>query len=370
MVKPLISIIVPNYMGREIFPDCIRSLLRQDYRNIQIVFVDDSSTDGSHELARRLFSKERRVTITQTPANGGYVGACNHALNLCKGSYLIVTNNDATFPKDWVRQMYRIVRGKRKVLGCSFLMHNKEDALFDRKFEQGWSGAATLVFTSVWRRLSPCERDNDLVEGQNAGVLIIPRSALGDYIFYPDYFAYGEDIELCWRLRLQGYHIVANRRAKMYHYGSFTRQKVASFNKRATYHGTKNRFRNFFLFYERRNLLKLLLPFLLIESVVLLTRPKTMWIRLKAYWWAMTHWREIMKRRSELQRTRKVDDKEMMRLTSYRLLDEQFATTRFRRGIVRGANTLMRWYCTIVGITTFDIKDNKAVPIVDRKSVA
>lgn len=363
-----ISIIVPNYQGKAVFPACVRSLLAQDFRDIQIVFVDDGSTDGSLELCRKLFGKERRVTITSTGVNKGYTGACNHALKSCKGEYIIVLNNDATYPKDWVMEMHRTVEGKRKVIGASIVLH-KGDRL-DELISSGRYGTMSLtLFGFISRKLTPEERETGMFEVPAAGVLIIPRSAIPDRIFDEDYREYGEDIELCWRLRMRGYHVVVNKRCRMRHLGSYTRRHVPSFNRRAIYNGTKNTIANFLIFLQAKNILRIMPPFLLLNLGLLIARPTQAPYRLKGWWWVLTRLRRVMRKRRQAQRARTISEEENLRLFSYRMIDDAWEQTPARGSMIRAANALLRLYYKAVLVRTFDMQDRHAVPRVHLASI-
>ncbi|MDD9954368.1 MAG: glycosyltransferase family 2 protein [Candidatus Woesearchaeota archaeon] len=366
-MPPLISVIVPNYQGREIFPACIDSLRKQSYPRIQIVFCDDSSTDGSYELARNTYGKA--ITLTRTKQNSGFVGACNTALQVCKGTYICIVNNDATFPRNWMQEMYNTVKGKKRIIGGSLAAANKkEEAYLHRLLKQGIFGVNTLVGTMVSRSLTPMERKTGHVEMHALGAVILPRNVLTDYIYQHDYFAYGEDIELCWRLRLQGYHVVLNTKAMMRHYGSYTKKKVPTFNMRASYHGTRNQITNFFVLYEWQNVLKLAPWFFAMSFGRALARPSHWPQYAKAYCWVLFHLGTIYQRRKRMQRTRTVSDAEILRILSYRL--HEVKKRSWRQLVVRGANACMRLYCKIVHLRTFDLNDDDAIPRIHEKAVS
>lgn len=347
-MRPLISVIVPNYQGKKVFPACIRSLLRQDRKDIEIILVDDASTDGSAALAAKLYAKESRVQVIPKAKNTGYVGACNEGLRHAKGKYVIVTNNDATFPKDWVSQMYRSVDGKPKVIGASLvLQQGAEKELFARIRKHEYGIANPWGFGSLWRTLHPAEDASHLVESAWGGVLILPRAALGKEIFRPEYVFYGEDIELCWRLRTQGYCIVTNLDAHMHHIGSYTRKVDKSMNTRAIMHGTKNRIINTLVFWRLSTLLRILPPFLLFQLLLFLIGPRAMRYRIRAYWWIITHWGFIRRTRKEIQTKRTVDDREILRVFSSTLYDPR-DVPRYLRPLAGLANGCLYAYSWLV----------------------
>lgn len=365
-MNPLISVIIPNYQGKEVFPNCIKSLLNQDYHTLQIVFVDDSSTDGSFDLAKKLYSKEKRVTIVRTLKNSGYTGACNYALKFCKGEYIIVTNNDATFPKNWVSQMYSTVKGKNNVIGASEICEpgRIESITTEHK-------AVNYTLTGLWtyRKTYPIEQKNRFYEVFATGVLIIPRKSLDDEIFPQYYFAYCEDIELCWRMRMRGFHIIINHDAKMNHLGSFTKKKDTGFSKRAVMNGTKNRVCNILVLCEKKNIFRILPAFAMVDLAALLSMPKAIPYRLKGYWWVLTHPKAILQHRKKIQQKRLLPDKDIFKMISCELMDPDLATTPLKKRTIKIANSIMRLYCRMVFLNTYDRDNPKAKPVIDNITV-
>lgn len=93
-----LSVIVPVYNVRNYLELCVESLLRQSYTNLEILLVDDGSTDGSADLCDELAKKDTRV-LTIHQKNGGVSSARNTALEKVTGRYLTFID-----PDDWVEE--------------------------------------------------------------------------------------------------------------------------------------------------------------------------------------------------------------------------------------------------------------------------
>lgn len=91
-----ISIIVPVYNVKEYLEQCIDSLINQTYKNLEIIIVDDGSTDGSYELCEELKKRDDRI-ILYHKLNGGLSDARNFGLERTTGSYIGFVDSD-----DWV----------------------------------------------------------------------------------------------------------------------------------------------------------------------------------------------------------------------------------------------------------------------------
>lgn len=93
---PLVSIIVPVYNVSEFLPQCMDSLIRQSYHNIEIIAVNDGSTDNSLEILSRYAQKFPQIKII-SQANAGLSAARNTGIDASKGEYLCFVDSD-----DWM----------------------------------------------------------------------------------------------------------------------------------------------------------------------------------------------------------------------------------------------------------------------------
>lgn len=84
----LISIIVPVYNAQNYLPRCVQSLLAQTFSQIEIILIDDGSTDSSLDICRQLASTDPRITVYHQ-ANMGVSAARNQGLLLASGLSLI-----------------------------------------------------------------------------------------------------------------------------------------------------------------------------------------------------------------------------------------------------------------------------------------
>lgn len=92
-MNPTISIIIPVYNTKLYLNRCVESLLNQTYKNIEIILVDDGSTDGSEELCDKLAKKDYRVKVIHQ-SNRGSAEARNAGLHICKGQFIQFVDSD------------------------------------------------------------------------------------------------------------------------------------------------------------------------------------------------------------------------------------------------------------------------------------
>ena len=101
MQNPLISVIVPVYNSASSLIRCIDSILHQNYKNFELLLVDDGSVDGSSEICDSYQHKDTRVRVFHK-ANGGVSSARNLALDYVKGEFITFCDSDDYVEREWL----------------------------------------------------------------------------------------------------------------------------------------------------------------------------------------------------------------------------------------------------------------------------
>jgi glycosyltransferase involved in cell wall biosynthesis len=97
--EPLISIIIPCYNSEKYIIDTLKSLTEQSYKKIQIVCINDGSTDGTQALIEKLSRSDSRIELVNKE-NGGIESALKEGVNFLKGDYTFLIGHDDTLSKD------------------------------------------------------------------------------------------------------------------------------------------------------------------------------------------------------------------------------------------------------------------------------
>jgi glycosyltransferase involved in cell wall biosynthesis len=144
-MKPLVSILIPAYNAEEWIADTIRSAIAETWQRKEIIVVDDGSTDGTAEVARRFASKKVMLVSTK---NQGAAAARNHALHLSQGDYIQWLDADDLLAPDKIERQLAAIQemDDRRILLSS---------------PWGYFGYRTryahFVPSSLWNDLSPVE---------------------------------------------------------------------------------------------------------------------------------------------------------------------------------------------------------------------
>lgn len=124
--SPLVSVIIPSYNHETFLYDCLRSVSDQSYENIELIFVDDCSTDNSFQFAtnfmRTPFSARFvRVDISRNEKNLGAHDTINNGIKRAKGDLITVINSDDQFMPERVSQIVREMIRSNSDLGFSLV---------------------------------------------------------------------------------------------------------------------------------------------------------------------------------------------------------------------------------------------------------
>lgn len=104
--EPLVSIVVLTYNNLEYTKECLRSLeLYTDYQNVELIVVDNASTDGSPEFLAQWASAGKHHRFIANDCNLGFSAGNNVGLRVARGDYLVVLNNDTYVTPGWVRTL-------------------------------------------------------------------------------------------------------------------------------------------------------------------------------------------------------------------------------------------------------------------------
>lgn len=114
-----VSVIVPVWNAHEYLNRCVDSIVNQTYKNLEIILVDDGSTDDSLKICKEYEKKDERIRVVHKE-NGGQSSARNLALDICTGEYIgFVDNDDWIFPTMYEKMVELIEKYDADVARCA-----------------------------------------------------------------------------------------------------------------------------------------------------------------------------------------------------------------------------------------------------------
>lgn len=106
--QPLVTVIASVYNGEKYLSECITSILYQDYKNIEVILVDDGSQDKSGEIINQFSKKDSRITAVYKD-NSGVSASRNSALDIANGDYICIIDQDDMFANDYISYFLKLI---------------------------------------------------------------------------------------------------------------------------------------------------------------------------------------------------------------------------------------------------------------------
>ena len=113
-LQPLVSIVVPIYNSEKFLPRCLSSICKQTYDNIEIILVDDGSTDDSLRITQEFAKKDSRIMVI-TQKNGGPTVSRKNGIKTAKGSYIITEDSDDWLDRRLVEKCIKAINEEKNV---------------------------------------------------------------------------------------------------------------------------------------------------------------------------------------------------------------------------------------------------------------
>ena len=134
MDKELVSVIIPIYNVEKYLEECIESLIAQDYPNIEIILIDDGSTDKSKEICK-LYSKKYSNIETYHKENGGLADARNYGIKKANGKYICFIDSDDFVKSDYISSMYNNLKKHNvQISACGYSHYYSDKKIINKNF--------------------------------------------------------------------------------------------------------------------------------------------------------------------------------------------------------------------------------------------
>lgn len=231
-MNPLVSIIIINYNGKKFLPDLFKSVFSQTYKNTEIIFVDNASLDNPGSFIKK---KHQSIKTIFNKNNLGYAGAANQGIKESQGKYILILNPDIFLKEDFIEKLIKRAEKDQnigavsgKMLSWSFTNKEKTDIIDSTGILAKKSG--------FFLDRGQGEKDEDQyksgeVFGVSGAAMFLRKKALEDIkifneYFDNDFFAYKEDVDVSWRLRLLGWKCFFEEKAVLWHCRSLGKKET------------------------------------------------------------------------------------------------------------------------------------------------
>lgn len=246
----MVSVLLVTWNSAKFLDECFASLDRQDYRDFEVIVVDNASTDATRALLR---TRETAWRVIYNEANVGFAAGQNQAIRQAKGDWLLCLNPDLMLSSDFV--------GRLVAAGSS---HAEAGSVCGKllRWDPGASAPQTRVIDSTGiyftRNMRHLDRGGEELDsgqydraqwvfGATGAAAMFRRSfvdavSVNGQFFDEEFFSYREDADLAWRGQLMGWKCLYEPTALAWHVRRVTPERRQSLPVEINWHSIKNRF--------------------------------------------------------------------------------------------------------------------------------
>ena len=219
MKKIKVSVIIPNWNGKELLKDCLESLQSQSFEDFEIILVDNNSEDESLKFVEGSFPK---VRVLRLDKNYGFAKAINEGVRVSEAQYVVFLNNDTVAERDWIKSLVECADFHPEVISVNSKLLN-----FNNKKEIDGVG---ILINEVGqaRSVGWQEEDKGQFDPPAGGELYIFGATGGASLFRKEdfikvgifdehYFMYSEEVDFAFRAQFLGYKSIFCPEAVVFH---------------------------------------------------------------------------------------------------------------------------------------------------------
>lgn len=294
-------VVVLNYNGAELLPRALAGLLPTTRNRATVLVVDDASTDESADHVSVEFPE---VRLLRLPYNRGFAGAVNAGFREARrngAQFAVEFPNDNVPEPEWLEALLSALSPG---IGAVMPMSENEDLPEPLRFR--WGGLNLMGRNVLLDEGVDPERIRPIFYSSGNGVLLRL-----DSIQDPcdeDYRIYYEDVAQGWGLRLRGYEVVFQPRARLHHVVGATLKRTPF---RRVYLAERNRLITLAAYYGRDSMVRLL-PLLAIDTVIGWMHPIKIMPRVTAAFWFFSAIPWVLRKREKIQSMRTVTEREIL----------------------------------------------------------
>lgn len=312
-MENLISVIIVNWNGKKWLKKCLDSLASQSYKNFEVIFVDNASSDDSVEFIKTNYPW---VKIAQNDKNDGFAKGNNIGFKNAKGDYVVLLNNDTWVENNFLEEFIKAFR-EIKSLGCaqSKIVSMNEPGKLD-SCGSFWTSSSFLYHYGYGKdsSLDIYNQSMPIFSAKGASMMIDRRVIEKIGLFDDDFWSYYEETDFCHRVWLAGYECWYYPKAICYHAQGGT--SAIFDNSYIQFHNFKNKLLSFLKNFEAKSLVKLI-PFFIFFNFAL----SVFWLLqgkfshflsiYKSIWWNLVHVKKTLEKRKAIQLMRVRRDKDI-----------------------------------------------------------
>ena len=306
--EPLVSIIILNYNAGKLLIECVESIFKSKYKNVEIILVDNVSIDNSHKKCKEKFPKIKLIENTE---NLGYCEGNNVGLRSANGEYIVILNPDTIVDENWLNELFNAYQKNGDgIYQPKFLAIDNHDMLLS-------TGNMIQIFGFGYSRGKGESNSKQYEKFEKinyaSGTCIFTAKKIFEKVgeFNPFLFAFHDDLELCWRALLEKIFSYYVPKSIVYHPIEGTSFKWSPLKFKLM---ERNRKYCLLTLYNRKTIAKMLPALLIVDIAVFLfyTSKGLTKMKISADWEIFKNLKSINIQYKKNQENRKIYDHEVI----------------------------------------------------------
>lgn len=331
---PKVSVVMSNYNGVKLglLPKSLKSILSNNYPSLEVILVDNASTDNSVAVVKKMLGKNKNLKLIENPVNM-YSRGLNLGVKTAAGKYVAFFNNDARVDDGYFQKFVKFLDKNPKIaLAQGKLLSSKNNKLIDS------AGEIIDIYgnpTSIGNGMNAEQNFNKSVDllSVSGSCSILRKSAVAKIGYFDEAYGIGyEDLDLAMRVWMRGFEVKYYPNVYVFHERGAT-DLAPMIRLKVRWHFNKNRIATIIKNYPPLLAIKALLGVFVIYTLL------GMWeifvknnfklgiLRFTSIWWIVINLPTILSKRTEVMRLKqKKGYRKMFSLFSERsLIESMFA---------------------------------------------
>ena len=305
---PFVSIIILNFNAGDLLLECVSSLVKTNYKNYEIIVVDNASLDNSQKKCKEKFCNIRLIENEQ---NLGYCEGNNIGIRQASGQYIMILNPDTIVEPNCINELLLAYNKYGDGLYQPKILDNENHDTFISS--GNFVNSLGFGYSRGKGKVDFGQYDTDQDIGYASGTCLFTSSKILKKIgnFDPFLFAYHDDLDLGWRARILGIKSYYVFKSIVYHPLEGYSFKLNGFK---MYLLERNRIYCILKNYSTGSIIRIGFILLLVDLLVTiyLLKKRFFWVKIKANLNIIRNIKKIQKNKKIIQENRNLSDKEVM----------------------------------------------------------
>lgn len=301
------SVVIPNWNGKDLLKDCLQSLSKQSFKDLEIILVDNASTDSSLVWVTEKYPKVRVIKLGR---NFGFARAINEGVKASNAEYVVFLNNDTAVEKNWLENLVKCADSHPEVISVNSKLLN----FYERKRIDGVGILVNEVGQAKsigWQQIDRGQFEKEqYIFGVTGGASLFRRK---DFIklgmFDESYFMYSEEVDFAFRAQFLGFKSIYCPKAIVYHKHKASAKKLPQHIEYWQFRNmTQTIIKDFPTSILLKNFRWLKIILVHLNTIFYQIKHGFFWPPIMTEIWLITHLPMILKERIKIQKTKKVND--------------------------------------------------------------